>query len=142
VKALAINYLLDAGPLIALLDEGDQWHKWSCPVLEILDEPLYTTEGVVTEACHALRKLRPALRAVVAMITERRLRVIPVFPADSVRIDELLGKYPQMDLGDATLVVLSERYPRARLITIDRRDFTVYRRKDGNPVPSIMPPVS
>ncbi|WP_157836908.1 hypothetical protein [Geminisphaera colitermitum] len=46
-----------------------------------------------------------------------------------------------MDLGDATLVALSEQFPRAKLITIDRTDFTIYRRKDGKLVPSIMPPV-
>jgi len=28
-----------------------------------------------------------------------------------------------MDFADATLVVLSEQYPRAKLITIDERDY-------------------
>ena len=50
-----------------------------------------------------------------------------------------MDKYGQMDVADASLIVLSELNPRARLITIDRRDFTVYRRNDGNPVPCIMP---
>jgi len=44
-----------------------------------------------------------------------------------------------MDLADATLVALSEQYPRAQLITIDEKDFTIYRRRDGLPVPCIMP---
>ena len=48
-------------------------------------------------------------------------------------------KYGQMDVADASLVVLSEWHPHARLITIDRKDFTIYRRSDGNPVPCIMP---
>jgi hypothetical protein len=30
--------------------------------------------------------------------------------------------------------------PAARLITVDRRDFTIYRRRNGTPVPCIMPP--
>jgi predicted nucleic acid-binding protein len=69
------------------------------------------------------------------------LRVLPVVPVAAPHIKELMLKYhPQMDLADASLVVLSEQYPKAKLITIDRRDFTVYRRKDGNPVPPIMPP--
>jgi len=42
-------------------------------------------------------------------------------------------------LADATLVVLSEQYPKAKLITIDEKDFTIYRRRDGHPVPCIMP---
>ena len=44
-----------------------------------------------------------------------------------------------MDLADATLVALSEQSPQAKLITIDEKDFTIYRRRDGNPVPCIMP---
>ena len=66
---------------------------------------------------------------------------VPTLAQDCQRVEQLLKKYPRMDLGDATLVVLSERYPRARLLTIDRKDFTIYRRKDGTAVPCIMPPI-
>jgi hypothetical protein len=34
----------------------------------------------------------------------------------------------------------AEARPRARLLTVDVRDFTIYRRRDGSPVPCIMPP--
>jgi predicted nucleic acid-binding protein len=67
---------------------------------------------------------------------------IPTLAEDAARIAQLLEKYPKMDIGDATLVVLSERIPRARLITVDRTDFTVYRRKDGTAVPTVMPPTA
>jgi hypothetical protein len=43
LKASAINYLVDAGPLIGLLDGDDQWHEWSRQTLTVLDEPLATT---------------------------------------------------------------------------------------------------
>jgi len=38
------------------------------------------------------------------------------------------------------LLILSELFPRAKLLTLDRADFSVYRRRDGRPVPCIMPP--
>jgi len=44
-----------------------------------------------------------------------------------------------MDLGDASLMVLSEKFPAARLITVDMADFAIYRRRDGKPVPLITP---
>ncbi len=44
VKVSAINYLVDAGPLIGFLDGEDQWHIWSTQTLAVLDEPLATTE--------------------------------------------------------------------------------------------------
>ena len=57
---------------------------------------------------------------------------------DAVSPGELLAKYPQMDAGDATLVVLSELCPRARLITLDD-DFRRYRRFRNQAVPLVMP---
>ncbi len=38
MKVSAINYLVDAGPLIGLLDQDDQWHEWSRQTLTVLDE--------------------------------------------------------------------------------------------------------
>jgi uncharacterized protein len=138
MKASAINYLVDAGPLIGFLDGDDQWHEWSLRALEVLDEPLVTTETVVAEVCHRLRRLRPALAVIPRLVAEGRLQLAPVFAQQPQRVGELLGKYPAMDAGDATLVVLSELYPRARLITIDE-DFRRYRRMRNQTIPLIMP---
>jgi predicted nucleic acid-binding protein len=143
VKASAINYLVDAGPLVGLLSENDQWHAWSASTLAALDETrIASTETAVAEACHLLRNYRPGLARLVSMVRAGVLRLVPTFADEAGRIAELIEQYPRMDVGDATLVALSERYPRARLITVDRTDFTVYRRKDGLPVPCIMPPSS
>lgn len=139
MKALAINYLVDAGPLVAHLNESDQWHAWASPTIRALGETLHTTEAALAEVCHHLRKRRPAINILMELIETGTLCVHPVFPMQTSRLKEMLSKYDRMDLGDATLVVLSEEYPRAKLITIDRTDFTVYRRRDGNPVPTIMP---
>ena len=142
VKALAFNYLIDAGPLVALLDGSDHWHRWSSSTLTALDEPrLATTETALAEACHLLSFRRSAVLAIVEMVNAGVMIPVPTLAQESPRVGQLLKKYPHMDMGDATLVVLSERYPRARLLTIDRKDFTIYRRKDGTAVPCIMPPV-
>ena len=138
VKALAINYLVDAGPLIDLLDRSDQWHPWSHGTLTILDERLATTETAVAEACHRLCRLRPALIELVKMIEEERVLLVPVLSEQPRRVGELLAKYPDMDAGDATLVVLSELYPRAKLITVDD-DFRRYRRHRNQALPLVMP---
>jgi hypothetical protein len=44
VKVSGINYLVDAGPLVGLLSERDQWHDWSTKTLSVLQERLATTE--------------------------------------------------------------------------------------------------
>jgi predicted nucleic acid-binding protein len=138
VKVSAINYLVDAGPLIGFLDGSDQWHEWSTRTMSMLDEPLATTEIAVAEACHHLRKLRLALVVIPRLIAEGRLSLVPALAAQPRRVEELPGKYPLMDTGDATLVVLSELCPRARLITVDD-DFRRYRRFRHQAIPLVIP---
>ena len=132
MKASDINYLVDAGPLVGLLSERDQWHAWSANTLTLLQERLATTETALAEACYLLGNRRTAILEIVHMVQAGVLVPFPTLAEDAGRIGALLQKYPQMDLGDATLVVLSERIPRARLITVDRKDFSVYL--------SVMPP--
>ncbi|MBL9202162.1 MAG: PIN domain-containing protein [Opitutaceae bacterium] len=138
MKVSAFSYLVDAGPLIGFLDGDDQWHEWSTQTLEVLDEPLATTETAVAEACHCLRNQRAALVVIPRLIAEGRLVLVPVLAEHPRRVEELLAKYERMDTGDATLVVLSELCPRARLITVDE-DFRRYRRFRNQAIPVIMP---
>lgn len=141
VSARKPSHLVDAGPLVGWLDGDDQWHTWSVQTLRFLDGPLMTSETAFAEACHHLRELRPALSVLLAMVAEEDLLLAPVAGMESARLAELIDRYPRMDLGDATLVVLSEAYPKLKLVTLDRRDFSVYRRKDGRAVPCVMPAV-
>jgi uncharacterized protein len=46
----------------------------------------------------------------------------------------------QTDFADASVVMLSEQYPRARVFTIDFGDFRVYRRFKNQSVPIFEPP--
>jgi hypothetical protein len=62
-----------------------------------------------------------------------------IWDAHGKRAAELISRYPNMDAGDASLVVLSENFPRAKIITLDVRDFTVYRRFRDEPLPLIHP---
>lgn len=140
MKVSAIRYLVDAGPLVGLLDADDQWHEWSRETLSVIEEPVASTETAVAEACHHLRRHRPALAALIEMVATGRVILVPTFTTHPERLAALLKKYPLMDAGDATLVVLSEVFPRAKLVTIDVQDFRLYRRQDGRAVPTIMPP--
>jgi uncharacterized protein len=139
VKASTPSHLLDAGPLVGLLDADDQWHEWSRKTLTSIPGALRTTETAVAEACYHLREHRPALSAILRMIDAGALVLEPLVQRYAARIGRLLADYTQMDFGDATLVVLSELYPKAKLVTIDVRDFSIYRRSDGSPVPIIAP---
>lgn len=139
MKASAIRYLIDAGPLVGALSARDQWHTWSARVVATLDEPVYTTELVFGEACHLLSGEREAMLVLVRLVTEKRLNLLPIWSHHGARASALLRHYPQMDAGDASLVVLSELHPKAKIITTDVRDFTVYRRFRNEALPLIHP---
>ncbi len=138
MKDSAISYFVDAGPLVGLLSDSDQWHDWSSQTLTLPDENLATTETTLAEACHLLRNYRPALQEIMDLLTVGRLQLVPVLTEHPRRIGDLLAKYPRMDVGDATLVVLSELCPRAKLITLDD-DFRRYRRFRNQAIPLVMP---
>ncbi len=108
-------------------------------MIAALDEPVFTTEVVFGEACHLLTKEREAMLVLIRMVSEGRLNLLPVWAEHGPRASALLAHYPKMDAGDASLVVLSELHPKARLVTTDTRDFTVYRRFGDERLPLIRP---
>ena len=44
------------------------------------------------------------------------------------------------DLADLCLIRMSELYPRHSVVTVDRRDFRVYRRNKREAIPLVCPP--
>lgn len=79
MKVSAPSHLLDAGPLVGLLDADDQWHEWSRKTLAAIPGALRTTETAVAEACYHLRNHRPALSAILRMIDAGALVLEPLF---------------------------------------------------------------
>lgn len=138
MKASAIKYLVDAGPIVGLLNEADQWHEWSHRVLTSIDDVVDTTETVWAEICHHLSRDRNTLLSAAESVRQGRI-VLHRGWQDPSRVMSFLRSYPHMDAGDASLVVLSELYPKAKIITTDVRDFTVYRRFRNETLPLIHP---
>lgn len=142
MKASAVRYLCDTGPLVAAFWPEDRWHAWSRSALDSLGTPVFTTETVLAEAAHFLKPRLDVLLQLFTAIQIGHIQFVPVYPRHIARAAALVVKFaPRMDVADASLVILSELHPRARLLTIDRADFTLYRRRDGRAVPCLMPPL-
>ena len=140
MKALAQpSYLVDAGPLIALLNLRDQWHDWAEQALDVIAEPLWTSEVVLAEVCYNLGQNTSAVHRLLTLVQSRHIRVLSVVETNVARLIDLMTKCERMDVCDGSLVVLSEQFPNAKIITVDTRDFPVYRRFGREPLPLIMP---
>ena len=121
--------LVDAGPLVAVLDRSDPHHAACLAALRSLPAPLLTVWPVLTEAIYLLGASWPAQRELLGYVTDGALRLLPLTKEDVPRIRDLMHKYRDlpMDLADAALVRAAERDQISRVFTLDRRDFAVYR---------------
>jgi uncharacterized protein len=120
--------LVDAGPLIALLDKSDPHHGACVAAAKRLPAPLLTVWPVLTEAMYLLGAWT-AQRELLGHVADGTLRLLALGEDDVPRIRQLMEKYRDlpMDLADACLVRVGERERVARVFTIDRRDFALYR---------------
>ena len=132
--------LVDAGPLVALLDADDQYHKKCVAALKVLREPLVTVWPPVTEAMYLLEDLPKAQEALWEMLSRGVLQLLSLGHTDVPRMRELMSKYADrpMDLADAALVRVAEREGTRKIFTVDREDFSVYR-LHGRVRPNIIP---
>jgi len=131
---------MDAGPLVALVDVDDQYHKRCVAALKAVREPLVTVWPPVTEAMYLLGDLPRAQEAVWEMLARGVLQLLPLDLSDVPRMRELMSKYAgrPMDLADAALVRVAEREGIRKIFTVDREDFGVYR-LHGRVRPNIIP---
>jgi predicted nucleic acid-binding protein len=133
-------YILDTGPLVAAFRkprDRDPFTGWASNLLRSLPYPLFTCDAVLTEAAHFLGSPSKLLEAMKRGLLVSQFETQTAAP----RLAELSRKYKDlpMDFADARLVCMSEQTKDCKIITIDRVDFTVYRRHGREPIPLLLP---
>ena len=121
--------LVDAGPLVALVDRSDAQHAACVKALERMRGPLATVWPALTEAIYLVQRWPRAQAEILTLVETGALRVLPLGREDLRRVRALMEKYRDlpMDLADAALVRVAEREGLRARFTVDRRDFSVYR---------------
>jgi predicted nucleic acid-binding protein len=124
--------LVDAGPLVALIDRGESDHGRCVESLEELTGPMLTTWPAFTEAMYLLGSAGgwKAQEALWKLLDREDLQLVSLDRPLRKRIRTLMGKYRDlpMDMADASLVAVAEALDLGRIFTLDR-DFQVYRFK-------------
>jgi predicted nucleic acid-binding protein len=121
--------LVDAGPLVALLDRSDQHHRACVEASRTIRGPLVSVWPAITEAMYLLGVSADAQDALWDMLDTQTVVLARLDLADVPRMRELMRKYRDrpMDLADAALVRVAEREKIRTVFTVDRGDFEVYR---------------
>ena len=123
------SIIVDAGPLIALFLKRDTHHRQAVEWAKRTSARLITTWPVVCEACFFFGP--SGKHALFTFIQRGAVEVSGVEVADLLRLGELLAKYPDMDFADGTSIMLAEKTGTTDIATIDNRDSSAYRTRDG-----------
>jgi predicted nucleic acid-binding protein len=135
------HVLLDTGPLVALLDQRDQFHEWAMQQVAQTLPPLLTCEPVLTEAFYLLRARGGVRLAILDMVGKSLLQIRFRLDEEHDRLKSLLRRYHNvpMSLADACLVRMSETIAGSTLLTLDG-DFRIYRQHGRQAIPLLIPP--
>lgn len=123
--------LLDSSAMLALADRDDSAHAHVAAAIATVDEPLLVPLTILPELDYLVsaRLGAGAARTLIQSLVAGEVLVDHLVPADLARATELMLTYRDARLGfvDSTLIALAERLHVTRLMTLDRRHFSMVR---------------
>jgi predicted nucleic acid-binding protein len=122
--------LLDTGFLLAVIDADDSLHASCTSALKAESMPLLPDVVLPELAYLILRELGyPALTTLLRSVATGELVQVKSTPQDLERAAELLEKYAdsRVDFVDCAIVAMAERVNLTKILTVDRRHFTIFR---------------
>lgn len=133
-----MRVIADTGFLVALQNIRDHHHRWAKGLLSQFAQPFLTCEPVLIETAFIARDAAPVL----GMLRDGLIAVEFDMTQNLASLESLAASYADRtpDLCDLCIVRMSELFPDHTVLTTDRRDFTVYRRFQREPIPLILPP--
>lgn len=131
--------ICDTGPILAYLNRNDPYHEWAVALMKQVRPPMLVCEPVLTEVAYFLREDGLGLDPLFQLLEREAIRLAFDLSAHWPRVRTLMSRYRQMDLADASLVAMTELHTRCRVLTLDQRDFSVYRRNDRQVIDFVSP---
>jgi uncharacterized protein len=123
--------IADTGFFLALGNRKDKDHSLAIQTIYSQNEALITTYPVITETCYLLlaRIGNQAQINFLQGLVNDNFEIFHLQNHHIERMIELMDRYANlpMDMADASLIVLAEHLGQGRILTVDRRDFSIYR---------------
>ena len=133
MKAIA-----DTGFIVAFLNRSDRYHDWAREIGKGISEPLLTCEAVLAETAFQVE----SVGRVLALLQDGFLRTAFELTTNIDEVVALAERYRDRtpDLADLCLIRMSELYDNLPVLTVDEKDFRVYRRNGRDVIPIVCPP--
>ena len=124
--------LVDTGFLVALYIRGDTLHQAALAYLRQNLLPLQTASPVIVETCFFLDALGKA--ALLNWIVHGGMAVAGISVISYPDLANYIKKYADQDIDftDAALVWLANQTDQRSILTVDEKDFQLYRLKGGH----------
>lgn len=128
--------ICDTSGLLAYFNSADPSHQPAVAAVEAHDGPLVLSPYVAAELDYLIAT-RMGVTAELAVLAELATGFdLPLItPSDLATMASIIRRYhdQQIGLADASLVVLAHQHATHRLLTLDRRHFSVVAALDGEP---------
>jgi uncharacterized protein len=130
--------IADTGLIVALLNRDDRHHGWALEIARMASEPLFTCEAVLSEAGFQVG----SIQWVLDLVREGFLKIAFDLSRNLEEVMDLASRYRDRtpDLADMCLIRMSEIYDSLPVLTVDEKDFRVYRRNGRDVIPIVCPP--
>lgn len=120
--------IIDSGPLIALFDRSDKYHKIVLDFIKSYQGKLITSWAVITEVSHMLDFNLQVQIDFLKWCEIGGIEVYTISQDEISNIRVMMEKYLDipMDLADATLMYIANKENIKNIVSIDS-DFDIYR---------------
>ena len=123
--------IVDTGILYALADVDDAWHEPSKNFVQNILDILIVPITVIPEICYLLNSNlgQEAEKKFLTAIIQEELKIESMKNEDFRRVWQLLDTYANINIGfvDASLIAIAERLKINRILTTDRKHFSIIR---------------
>ena len=130
--------IADTGLIVALLNRDDRHHQWALEIARTASEPFLTCEAVLSEAAFQVS----SIQWVLGLVRDGFLKIAFDLSKNFEQIVDLADRYHDRtpELADLCLIRMSELYVNLPVLTVDEKDFRVYRRNGRDVIPIVCPP--
>lgn len=123
--------IVDTGIIYALTDKNDTWHRKSVDFVTTFNGRLIIPSTLLPEACYLINKYlgQDAEAVFINSLINREMLIEHFDITDLQRCTKLLNKYADADFGfvDASIMAIAERMNICKILTTDRRHFSIVR---------------
>lgn len=126
--------LVDSSYLYALSDIKDKYH-FQAKAYAHKSFIGFVPDVVLTEVTHSLNRLigHHVIAPFLQTFSSSAFELQPITKDDMKQAAAIMKKYPEakLDFVDCCIMALAERLGITQVCTFDRRDFSIYRRTNG-----------